>query len=181
MVPQPPARSYDRSQLSVRVLIQINVGNPRTPIKCIMNITEALLGEHAVIYTLLTHLEQTTPTMTLHDIKTQAAMLTAALASHAKIEEELLFVHLEEIIGPAGPLTVMRAEHDRIEGGLEQLPKVEDLAEARRLLEEILVTARNHFAKEENVLFPMAKNALSDEVLTGLGEQWARERNVALA
>jgi hemerythrin-like domain-containing protein len=108
-------------------------------------------------------------------------MLAAALAGHAQLEEDLLFKTLERHIGSIGPLAVMRMEHDQIEEGLERLPAVRELEQVRELLLQIVEVARGHFAKEEQVLFPMASQALSTETLIDLGEQWARRRAVTLA
>jgi iron-sulfur cluster repair protein YtfE (RIC family) len=146
-----------------------------------MIITDALLGEHAVFYAQFNHLEQSIPAAdTLSQVKSQGAMLAAALAGHANLEEELLFKTLETNIGSIGPLTVMRMEHDQIEGGLERLPSVLNLEQARELLLQIVEVARGHFAKEEQVLYPMASQALSAETLIDLGAQWAARRAVVL-
>jgi hemerythrin-like domain-containing protein len=45
----------------------------------------------------------------------------------------------------------------------------------------VVTVAREHFAKEERVLYPMATKALSAETLANLGAQWAARRDVALA
>lgn len=146
-----------------------------------MNITDALLGEHAVFYAVFTHLEQFIPTAeTAVMVKAQGAMLAAALATHANLEEELLFKTLEKQIGPEGPLAVMRLEHDEIEGSLERLPGVEELNQARDLLLHVVSTAREHFSKEEQILYPLASQSLSQEILTDLGTQWAVNRMVFL-
>ena len=147
-----------------------------------MNIADALLGEHAVFYAQFNHLEQSIPAAdTLAQVKSQGAMLAAALASHAQLEEELLFTTLEPHIGPMGPLAVMRLEHEKIEAGLERLPTVEELGQTQELLLQVVKVAREHFAKEERVLYPMATKALSAETLANLGAQWATRRAVALA
>ncbi len=147
-----------------------------------MNITDALLGEHAVFYALFTHMEQTVPTAEfLSQVKTQGAMLAAALASHAHLEEELLFIILEPHIGSTGPLAVMRLEHEKIEQSLEQLPTAVELGQAQELLLQAIAVAREHFAKEEQILFKLASKVLSAEALTNLGAQWAVRRAVTLA
>ena len=146
-----------------------------------MIITDAFLGEHAVFYALFMHMEQSIPAAdTLSQVKSQGAMLAAALASHAHLEEDLLFKTLEPHIGSTGPLAVMRMEHDQIEGGLERLPTVQDLEQARELLLQIVEVARGHFSKEEQILYPLASRTLSTETLIDLGAQWAMRRAVVL-
>ncbi len=147
-----------------------------------MKVTEALLGEHAVFYAQFGYLEKNIPSaQDLTLVKSQGAMLTAALASHAHLEDELLFIALEAHLDPqCGPLAVMRMEHNEIEGSLQRLQAVQDLTEAKNLLLHAVQTARAHFAKEEQVLFPMAKQMLAANKLELLAAQWAELRRVSI-
>lgn len=144
-----------------------------------MKLTDALLGEHGVFYAQFDHLAQAVPPeSTLELIQSQAALLSAALATHANLEDELLFSALDPHLGHMGPLSVMRMEHDEIENALGQVQRASDLAEAKQWLSHAVRVARDHFAKEEQVLFPMAHQVLSEEQLTQLGAQWAQRRGV---
>jgi iron-sulfur cluster repair protein YtfE (RIC family) len=141
-----------------------------------MRLTDALLGEHAVIYPLLDQLERA-PITSAGEARAQAALLAAGLGSHARIEDELLFARLEAKIGAeTGPLAVMRMEHDEIEGALANLERVQGTDEARRLATYLVGVARQHFAKEEQVLFPLAEEVLGREELERLGLEWATRR-----
>lgn len=145
-----------------------------------MKITDAFLGEHGVFYAQFSHLERVVPKAeTLRQVQDQGALLAAALDSHARLEDELLFISLEPHLGAqGGPLMVMRTEHDEIERGLSRLPGLEGLAEAQNLLIHVVGVAREHFAKEEQILYPMAEKALGAETLSRLGAQWAGQRKV---
>ncbi len=144
-----------------------------------MKITDAFLGEHAVFYAQFDHMELTVPSEdSVTQVKTQAAVLGAALAGHAQLEEELLFQKLETHIGPGGPLAVMRMEHEQIEENLARLPDLETLEDARTVLLQTVKVAREHFAKEEQILYPLAERTLGIDHLTQLGEQWAGVRKV---
>jgi hemerythrin-like domain-containing protein len=147
-----------------------------------MRITDALLGEHAVFYAQFAHLEQSVPAATaLESVQAQAALLAAALGTHARMEDELLFVALEPHLGTQmGPLVVMRSEHEQIEAALEAVPEVADLDEARRQLLAAIEVARGHFAKEEQILFPTAQQVVGDEKLQELGRQWSQRRGVTV-
>lgn len=141
-----------------------------------MKITDALLGEHAVIYPGLDRIVEAS-FATAEEMRAAAAILAAGLASHARIEDELLFVPLEEQIGgEMGPLAVMRLEHDEIEGVLERLQEVEGPTEGRTIATRLAQLARDHFAKEEQVLYPMAENVLDADELERLGAEWASRR-----
>jgi hemerythrin-like domain-containing protein len=71
-------------------------------------------------------------------------------------------------------------EHQEIEQSLERLPGVEELDHARELLLHVVATAREHFAKEEKILFPLASQMLSHDELSSLGDQWAARRAIVL-
>lgn len=145
-----------------------------------MKITDALLGEHAMIYRLLDHCSAGADAWSLEEARTAGGTLAAALLAHAHVEDELLFRALEpHLSAAAGPLAVMRQEHDEIEGSLARLAEARDAESARMLLRYATSVARQHFAKEEQVLFPMAEQFLSPERLNELGGQWS-ERAVGV-
>ena len=167
-----------------------------------ITITDALRGEHGVFYAQFDLIESGLQTVTLAGLQAQGALLASALTPHAHLENDMLFPALErELGGEGGPVTVFRAEHAEIEGALEKLQtlrelslhhdgvegtlqrltRVEDVAEARKLVRQTLDIARDHFSKEEHMLFPMAEQMVSEEALGRLGEQWAAQRHVVLA
>jgi iron-sulfur cluster repair protein YtfE (RIC family) len=144
-----------------------------------MLITDALLGEHAVFYAQFDDMEQMTGTRQVEEVKTSAALLVAGLASHAALEDELLFCALEPAMGTGmGPIAVMRSEHEEIEGNLYRLAGVNSAAAARELLLATIDVARQHFSKEERVIFPMARQALGSDDLEELAHEWANRRMV---
>jgi len=144
-----------------------------------VRITDAFLGEHGLLYAQFDYLQQATPAAeSLAVVHGHAATLNATLASHAHLEDELLFAALDARMGPVGPVMVMRMEHDQIEALLEQIPAASDLRQAQGLLQQTLQLARVHFSKEEQVLFPMAQQVLDEETLTELAVRWAQRRGV---
>jgi len=144
-----------------------------------MKVTEALLGEHGVFYVQFDHLEQTLPAVTSLDwVKAQAALIQSAISTHAQLEDELLFSAMDHHLGQGGPVAVMRMEHEEIEGTLNAIPEIQNVETiCSRLLGAIQV-ARQHFMKEEQVLFPLADQVLGFEQLQDLGERWAERRRV---
>jgi iron-sulfur cluster repair protein YtfE (RIC family) len=146
-----------------------------------IKITDALRGEHGVLYRLFDHCEAGAPGWDLPLAKAAGAQLAAALATHAHLEDELLFVGLEpHLPREMGPLAVMRAEHEEIEGALAALEGATDAGRARALLARVVGTGREHFAKEEQVLFPLAESRLAAGELIELGRRWAERRGVAV-
>ena len=164
-----------------------------------MKITDALLGEHGVFYAQFDQMEQMLDASPLALIQAQGALLAGGLVPHALIENEILFPAIEAQMGGSfGPIPVMRAEHAEIEGSLERLQQLHELTQAhddiegafarlpdtrdtqaaRELVRHTIQVAREHFAKEEQILFPMAIEMLNDSTLRELGQQWAARRGV---
>lgn len=146
-----------------------------------MKITDALLGEHGVLYDLFGHLRDVA--MSSGDvaaIRAVFAVVEQLLLDHARIEEELLFPRLQPHVGHMGPISVMLAEHRSIDSLLETARGESDLSSLKSLAGRLIELASSHFRKEESVLFGMAEQYLGNELLTELGEQWASSRNVSL-
>lgn len=154
----------------------------RRPYRGLMTLTDALLGEHAVIYALLDHVEQElTRLEALTDVQRLTRTLAAALISHARVEDQLLFSALEAHLGREGPLACMRQEHAELEAAIEDVASAATWRAAAERLRYALQAARDHFIKEERVLFLMARQFMSERDLERLGDNWAAARGVALA
>lgn len=136
-----------------------------------MNIIDALLGEHAMLYTLFEFIEDRAAAG--DDVDTLANLLETALLAHASVEDNILFPALEEHLGPHGPLAVMRADHHDLEVGATRVRTAAHL-------EGLMEAAREHFAKEEQVLFPAARQVFGADQLADLGRRWATDRGVAV-
>lgn len=144
-----------------------------------MKLTDALRGEHGVFYAQFGHLEENVPkSQDVAEVRGQAALLAACLITHATLEDEVLFAALEPAIGKMGPLAVMRMEHEQIDGALASAREATDLGQAKELVLKALSVAREHFTKEERVLFSMAEQALGEEQLSELCARWAERRGV---
>ncbi len=146
-----------------------------------MKITDALLGEHGVLYDLFAQLRDVAVGGgDVAAIRSVFAIVEKLLLAHARIEEELLFPRLKPHLGHSGPLAVMLAEHRRIDALLKTARKEDNLASLKNLAGHLIELASSHFRKEEQVLFGMAQQYLGEEVLSHLGEQWAASRKVSL-
>ena len=127
-------------------------------------------------------------------------MMATRLLRHARKEDEGLFPVLEEALGSAdGPTAVMRFEHSLIHERaqlfretLGELNEVEhpaivaggaalrtltqaggDAATLARTGAEVVMLLDAHFGKEEQVLFPMARELLSREALDRVADRMA--------
>ncbi|MCL4232905.1 MAG: hemerythrin domain-containing protein [Deltaproteobacteria bacterium] len=147
-----------------------------------MKITDALRGEHGVFYAQFERIRKAIDdNAPLDELQGATRTLAAALLSHATIENTIFFPALEPSIGGMGPLAVMRHEHGDIEGGFLELDSVQDIGVLRSRVAELMEYAIDHFAKEENILFPLAERSLDAQRLDELGSDWAEARGVTLA
>ena len=102
--------------------------------------------------------------------------INTEIRQHNQREEDVLFPELEKHIPQQGPTSVMRSEHRELWNKLDELEvniSAIESAEGRddnKVLEALLETSRdiisllrNHIAKENNVLFPLALNILSQD------------------
>ena len=68
-------------------------------------------------------------------------------------------------------------EHELIDAALDKVQKCKDLKTAKKLLLGAVTATRNHFDKEERLVFPMAERILKARTLTELGAQWLQKRD----
>lgn len=106
------------------------------------------------------------------DLKNKVIVFKDELDPHSEREEEILFPMLGAYIGTtSGPIAMMEYEHAQakslISSFLEKAEVSEPANEELKTAAEFVVNAANllkdHFAKEEHVLYPMAERMLSDD------------------
>jgi hemerythrin-like domain-containing protein len=152
-------------------------GGGRAEIVAAMKITEALLAEHLVFHNMLDHIETTTPKLkTLAEVKSLAAMLESMLKAHSKTEDELFLGPLEHCFEQLGQRDAFVEEHEEMNEHLRRIRKVKRLRQARVLFLAAVRRSREHFDKEERIVFPMAEEVLKTKTLTALGQTWMRQR-----
>jgi len=146
-----------------------------------MKITDALLGEHAMLYALFTHIRhQISEERSVEQLHTAVDILENQLWTHAQMEEQHLFPSLEPHLGQMGPLAVMKAEHQDIDAFLSSAKTEDDPERLKSLIEDLITLSYSHFHKEEMVLFAMAKQFLSEDDQERLGGTWANDRAVMI-
>ncbi len=93
------------------------------------------------------------------------AFRTATLL-HFEREETILFPDFEARTGMhAGPTYIMRSEHDQMRTSVDALAEALERRETQVYLghsETLLMLMRQHNMKEEQILYPMADQALAD-------------------
>jgi len=139
-----------------------------------------LISEHEVILRFLDKLEKVTQIIKrikdfenqkeFNELKHIAEHLIEA-EPHHKREEEVLFPELERR-GVLGPPEVMRLEHAELRKKKEELKEIsqsfnkENFVVLKERLEEIsnfiITFLRNHIFKENNILFPIALEVITE-------------------
>jgi hemerythrin-like domain-containing protein len=110
----------------------------------------------------------------LRQIRAVLEFLDEEVSIHNKKEEDALFPMLEQFV--EGPTQLLRNEHKKLSGLFDKLTeavkKVEQHPDSFSALKKLETAARrisqlfvNHVHKENNILFPMARRFLSQEVL----------------
>ena len=146
-----------------------------------MNLIDAFIGEHAVLYSLFDHYEETLEDLaSLEEVKRVAVVLGAVVDSHSEVEEELLLKHLDRYMTPMGSLEVVRSEHDELAAITAAIAESTDKDAAVTKLSEVIQRSRHHFSKEEHVLFPIIRRSFDEATLIELGDEWAERRVVLL-
>jgi len=88
------------------------------------------------------------------------------LERHLNMEEQVLFPAFETETGHTqGPTAVMRMEHEQIRGLITELKTSLESKDSQRFLgltESLMMLIQQHNMKEEQMLYPMTDQALSD-------------------
>lgn len=145
-----------------------------------MKITDVLRAEHAVFHNLFDHIEVTVPKLkTLAEVKALAAVVETVHAPHSKTEDDLFIEPLEHCFDQIGQNETFHAEHKQIEETLAAALKAKTLKDAKRILLGAIAACREHFDKEERIVFPMAERILKAKTLSELGKKWLCRREMA--
>jgi len=146
-----------------------------------MKITEVLMAEHAVFHNLFDHIEATVPRLnTVDEVKSLATLVDKVMAPHTKTEDDLFIEPLEHCFDQIGQNETFHAEHRHIEEMLAFVQKAQKLEDAKKILLGAIAASRDHFDREERIVFPLAERVLKAKTLSDLGKEWLRKRQTAL-
>lgn len=129
------------------------------------NITESLRKHHAYCDELFAACENAVQESRWADCRIQYPRFLKAIEEHFAGEETILFPAFEEATGMAGgPTQMMRMEHEQMRGLLEQMGQavaMEDADGFSGAAETLLILMQQHNLKEENILYPMCDDTLT--------------------
>jgi hemerythrin-like domain-containing protein len=138
-----------------------------------MRITDRFVVEHQVFLRQLVLLEEALgePSETLlPTLRAIGRTLSSPLEAHREGEEGLLFPALGLDMGA---VPVLVAEHEEIHADLFALTSGQDALRARRAAEHLIDLLREHIAKEDDLVFPLAVDVLGSERLEQLDRSYA--------
>ncbi len=145
-----------------------------------MKITDALRAEHIVFHNLFDHIEKQIPRLkNLHAVQAVTSVLEGVLEDHGIVENVLLLEPLETSLGHIGHLENFHEEHEVIDAALQDLRSCGELKRGKQLLLRAVQLSRQHFDKEERVVFPLIEKQLKAKTLNELGARWAEQRDVS--
>src|SRR5580692_8361010 len=132
-----------------------------------MKITDVLRAEHAVFHNLFDHIEASVPRLkTLAEVKALATVVEKLHDPHSKAEDDLFIEPLKHCFDQIGQNDTFHAEHRQIEDALARAHQAKTLKEAKRTLLAAIAACREHFDKEERIVFPMAERILKAKTLS---------------
>ncbi len=101
--------------------------------------------------------------------------LSHALDEHFRQEEEALFPPMIEVMGEGGPVKVMIQEHEdlrknhkEVSAALAEGKAVSEVLDVLHSIDQVLSA---HIQKENQILFPMAKQMFSSEQLQAISKK----------
>lgn len=146
-----------------------------------MDVTDALVGEHGVLHLLVEQLEEALERIDdVTALRAAAEPLAISVLGHHRAEEETVLAPYERHTGSIGPLKCLRHEHQLIDQQVRALVRMESLTQLREQLRALLGILRRHFAREEQLLFGVVREAMPADELRHQGEHWAEFRGIRL-
>ena len=146
-----------------------------------MKITDILRAEHTVFHHMFDHVEAAAPRLgTLAEVRSLSQLVEKVMAPHSDTEDTLFIGPLEHCFEQIGQRETFHHEHVLIEEAFARVRKARSLREAKRLLLGAIASAREHFDKEERIVFPMAERLLKSKTLSDLADEWSQRRAAML-
>ena len=140
-------------------------------------ITRALIAEHRMFGVVFEQVEKLLPSLDrLEEVRRAARMVEGLLLSHAKVEEDLLMLARDHVLGEKSRYDRCRKEHQEIDSQLTRVRSTRNIARARSLLRGAMAASRKHFQREERRIFPLIEKGMQLQTLTKLGTIWFLQR-----
>ena len=151
-------------------------------VSIVMNIILALVAEHRLFLATFASIEAALPsTRRVASVRRLARDVEAMLGLHARAEEDLVLLSLEQLPKHQAWCRTFQRQHQEIDSNLTQALVTKELATAKRQLRQAFQYSRRHFAYEERKVFPLLQKWIARDILEKLGRIWKHRQNVLLA
>ncbi|MEN3813169.1 hemerythrin domain-containing protein [Chromobacterium piscinae] len=131
-----------------------------------MTPSELLTGQHRDCDARFADAEQAARAQDWPAAESAFAAMRGEMEDHFRLEEDRLFPAFEQASGMcAGPTAVMRAEHAQMRQLLDGMAQALAARDGDNFLAEadtLLILTQQHNMKEENILYPMCEQSVSD-------------------
>jgi hemerythrin-like domain-containing protein len=136
-------------------------------------ITQALVMEHAVFCAVFDQVERVFPKLgSAREVKLLATVVEGMLSGHGETETNLAYSALDHVLKEDDRLNRLHQDHHEIDKHFKRVHQATNLTGARRLLKKALTAMREHFRREEEIIFPFLERVIRPETLDTLGETW---------
>jgi hemerythrin-like domain-containing protein len=142
-------------------------------------ITKILIMEHTVFCDVFDQIERILAgTKSADEVKALASVVEGLLVSHAETETNLAYSVLDHALADKGSLDRLHQDHHEIDDQFQRIHRTTNPAEAQRLLKKALLATREHFHREEKIIFPVLEKTLQPDTLRSLGGKWMESHSV---
>ena len=136
-------------------------------------ITKTLTMEHAVFCKVFEQIELVlSATTSTPEVKLLTSLVEGLLRGHGETETSLAYSALDHVLADREAVKHLHQDHHEIDDHFKRIHCATDPAEALRLLKKALTATREHFQREETVVFPLLEKTLQPNTLLTLGGQW---------
>jgi iron-sulfur cluster repair protein YtfE (RIC family) len=101
------------------------------------------------------------------------------LSSHGDAETELAYSVLDHALADRGAVEQLYQDHREIDAQFKLIHRATDPVEALRLFKRVLAATREHFRREEKIVFPVLEQTLQPATQQTLGQKWLENYTVS--
>ena len=135
-------------------------------------ITSFLINEHVVFCELFDEIDRLLPDVrTAAEVRLLSRLVKGVLSRHAEVEQNLAYAALDHALAEKGELDHLYQDHEEIDARLQHATQAVEFVEAVRLLRAGLKSSREHFRREEEMIFPLFDKLLDTAALEALGDE----------
>ena len=143
-------------------------------------ITNALVMEHAAFCAVFNQMENILAELhSAREVQLFASLVEGLLKGHGETETHLAYAALDHVLEENGSLKQLHQDHQEIDEHFRRVHNATELADAQRLFTKALTATREHFRREEQIVFPFLERVLQPETLGALGQTWMQARSSA--